>query len=172
MLPTFLVVGAAKSGTPQMAGLRPTIPASVPAAAAGAQGTSADVGVAVVGSTSNVLDKNPDARMAPAGGAAAAPGPGAGGGAANAAGTPTGAGGTNAAGGSGATATADSKGGEQTAAAANQPLPSNHVVKQKKSKKPPKKSAKKSKKPQLQDQQQQQQQPTGQSGSALPAPKQ
>jgi outer membrane protein assembly factor BamD len=53
---------AAKSGSPQMEGFRPTIPASVPAVAAGAQGTS-DV-TAVVAGAGDVrqLDENPDAR--------------------------------------------------------------------------------------------------------------
>ncbi len=56
------MTAAAKSGSPQMEGFRPTIPASVPAVAAGAQGTS-DV-TAVVAGTGDVkqLDENPDAR--------------------------------------------------------------------------------------------------------------
>ena len=75
---------AAKSGTPQMTGLRPTIPASVPAYAAGTQGTSSDV-TAVAPSDPNVLNTQPDARLganqpgqngstaAPAAGSTAAP---------------------------------------------------------------------------------------------------
>ena len=60
---------AAKSGTPQMTGFRPTIPASVPPIAAGAQGTS-DV-TAAVATDPSLLDKNPDARSATAQGIAA-----------------------------------------------------------------------------------------------------
>jgi outer membrane protein assembly factor BamD len=59
---------AAKSGSPQMTGFRPTIPASVPLAAqgSGAQGVT-DVG-AQIATDANALDKNPDARAnAPAG---------------------------------------------------------------------------------------------------------
>jgi outer membrane protein assembly factor BamD len=60
------VSAAAKSGSPQMEGFRPTIPASVPPAAAGTQGTS-DV-TAVVAGAGDVkqLDENPDARSAAA----------------------------------------------------------------------------------------------------------
>ncbi len=61
---------AAKSGSPQMTGFRPTIAASVPPIAAGAQGTS-DVTATVAGDPS-LLDKNPDARSAAAQDAAAA----------------------------------------------------------------------------------------------------
>ena len=56
---------AAKSGSPQMTGLRPTIPASVPPAAAGTQGTSSqEVSVSTV-ADSSAIDKNPDARANP-----------------------------------------------------------------------------------------------------------
>jgi DNA uptake protein ComE-like DNA-binding protein len=55
---------AAKSGTPQMTGLRPTIPATVPAVAAGPAAGVTDV-TAATGSAEQ-LDKNPDARMNPA----------------------------------------------------------------------------------------------------------
>src|SRR5205823_5507259 len=51
---------AAKSGSPTMQGLRPTIPVSVPAGAAGAGGIN-EVNAAVVTDTT-ALDKNPDAR--------------------------------------------------------------------------------------------------------------
>ncbi|HYW44412.1 MAG TPA: outer membrane protein assembly factor BamD [Bryobacteraceae bacterium] len=61
---------AAKSGTPQMTGFRPTIPASVPAIAAGAQGTS-DV-TAAIASDPTALERNPDARSAAAQGNAPA----------------------------------------------------------------------------------------------------
>ena len=58
---------AAKSGTPVMTGLRPTIPVSVPPAAAqggGPTGVSADVSVSTV-SDSTTLDNSPDARQNP-----------------------------------------------------------------------------------------------------------
>jgi outer membrane protein assembly factor BamD len=55
---------AAKSGTPAMEGLRPTIPASIPPAAAGQTGVSADVSVQTI-SDSSALDNNPDARANP-----------------------------------------------------------------------------------------------------------
>lgn len=62
---------AAKSGTPQMTGFRPTIPASVPAIAAGAQGTS-DVSAAIV-TDANALNNNPEARGAAAAASAGVP---------------------------------------------------------------------------------------------------
>jgi len=55
---------AAKSGSPQMTGLRPTIPASVPQVAAGAQGVSSEVSVSTV-ADSSAIDRNPDARANP-----------------------------------------------------------------------------------------------------------
>jgi outer membrane protein assembly factor BamD len=55
---------AAKSGSPQMTGLRPTIPASVPPVAAGSQGTTSEVSVSTV-ADSSAIDKNPDARAVP-----------------------------------------------------------------------------------------------------------
>jgi outer membrane protein assembly factor BamD len=58
------VTMAAKSGSPQMTGLRPTIPASVPAVAAGAQGVSSEVSVSTV-TDSSAIDRNPDARANP-----------------------------------------------------------------------------------------------------------
>jgi outer membrane protein assembly factor BamD len=52
---------AAKSGTPAMEGLRPPVPVSVPAAAAGTQSGVSDV---VLGQTSDsAIDQKPDARM-------------------------------------------------------------------------------------------------------------
>ena len=66
---------AAKSGTPQMEGLRPTVPVSIPASAAGTLGVSADVSAAIA-TDSSALDKNPDARANPPGGAAAGAGAG------------------------------------------------------------------------------------------------
>ncbi|MBZ5727158.1 MAG: outer membrane protein assembly factor BamD [Acidobacteriia bacterium] len=63
---------AAKSGSPQMTGLRPTIPVSVPAAAAGALGVVGTTGVtAEVAKDPSVLDTNPDARTPGAAAAAA-----------------------------------------------------------------------------------------------------
>ena len=105
---------AAKSGAPNMEGLKPGIPVSVPpATGTGAPGTNtvgAEVSAAVVTDT-KTLDNSPDARANPPGQNAAAAG-----------------------------AIADTN----TAAAQNQPLPSNHTVQQK-----PKK-AKKNKKQQQQ----------------------
>jgi DNA uptake protein ComE-like DNA-binding protein len=66
------MTAAAKSGTPQMTGFRPSIPASVPAIAAGAQGTS-DVTAAVI-TDANALNTMKDARGAAAQGSAAAAG--------------------------------------------------------------------------------------------------
>ncbi len=52
---------AAKSGSPQMTGFRPSIPVSVPPVAAGTTGVT-DVGVSVPTDPS-AIDKNPDARL-------------------------------------------------------------------------------------------------------------
>jgi outer membrane protein assembly factor BamD len=62
---------AAKSGSPQMTGLRPTIPVSVPLPAGGTEGVSSEVSVSTV-ADSSAIDRNPDARTTPAapGGAA------------------------------------------------------------------------------------------------------
>jgi len=101
---------AAKAGAPNMEGLKPGIPVSVPNPGVGAPGTTtvgAEVSAAVVSDTS-ALDKNPDARANPPGQTAV-----------TAAGTPVSG---TAAGGNAADA---------TAAAATQPLPTNHIVKQK-----------------------------------------
>jgi outer membrane protein assembly factor BamD len=70
------VKAAAKSGTPAMEPMRPTLPVTVPAAAE-AGGFSGDVGVQQLGTGTSALDTQPDARAsgAPAaeGGTAAAP---------------------------------------------------------------------------------------------------
>ncbi|MBZ5625784.1 MAG: outer membrane protein assembly factor BamD [Acidobacteriia bacterium] len=66
------MTAAAKSGSPQMTGFRPSIPASVPAIAAGNQGTS-DVTAAIAADPS-ALNNNPDARGVAAQGSAAAGG--------------------------------------------------------------------------------------------------
>jgi outer membrane protein assembly factor BamD len=58
------VNAAAKSGSPPMTGMRPGIPASVPPAAAGQTGVSADVSVSTV-SDPSALDQRPDARANP-----------------------------------------------------------------------------------------------------------
>ena len=123
---------AAKSGTPAMTGLRPTIPASVPQAPGTTTGVGSDVTVSTV-NDSKELDNRPDARLnPPAGGAAAATAAPAAG---NAVGSATG----NAAGaapGSEAMKPADAA---PAAATAQQPFATNHPVKlnkkQKKSKK-------------------------------------
>jgi DNA uptake protein ComE-like DNA-binding protein len=62
---------AAKAGSPQMTGLRPTIPASVPPVAAGTQGVSSEVSVSTV-ADSSAIDRNPDARATPPASAGAA----------------------------------------------------------------------------------------------------
>jgi outer membrane protein assembly factor BamD len=59
---------AAKSGTPTMEPYRPQLPASVPAAATGTTGVTAEVTVAPVTDTS-ALDTKPDARRQPPGSA-------------------------------------------------------------------------------------------------------
>jgi outer membrane protein assembly factor BamD len=63
---------AAKAGTPQMEGFRPTIPSSVPAQAANPGGVS-DVTISQPGTDTSAIDKAPDVR-ANAGGTAAAAG--------------------------------------------------------------------------------------------------
>jgi outer membrane protein assembly factor BamD len=57
---------AAKSGTPQMDGFRPTIPSSVPAAAANPGGVS-DVTISQPGTDTSAIDKAPDVRANPGG---------------------------------------------------------------------------------------------------------
>ncbi len=109
---------AAKSGSPVMDSFRPTIPASVPAAAAGGQtGVSAEVSLQTV-SDSTALDTQPDARLNPPNPAAPAEA------------------GENAAGAEGESSAS------QTAAVAPEPLPSNRAPVKVKEKKP--KKAKKS----------------------------
>ncbi|HUP03352.1 MAG TPA: outer membrane protein assembly factor BamD [Bryobacteraceae bacterium] len=56
-------VSAARSGAPQMTAMKPTIPANVPARAAGVLGTSGDI-TASVATDANALDTKPDARTA------------------------------------------------------------------------------------------------------------
>jgi outer membrane protein assembly factor BamD len=62
---------SAKSGTPAMENLRPSVPVSVPVPAAVLGVT--DVGASVVGASDKTLDTKPDARQAPQPGAGAAP---------------------------------------------------------------------------------------------------
>lgn len=112
------VRAAAKSGDPTMAGLRPTVPVSVPQPA-GAPGVT-DVTAGVV-SDSSALDKNPDARANPPGQNAAAP----------AQAVP----GNPAAPANAAAAGAETGVTGQTVSSQNQPLPSNHTIPQKKQKK-------------------------------------
>ncbi len=122
---------AAKSGTPTMTGLRPTIPASVPQPQGAATGVGSDVTVSPV-SNSSELDTRPDARLNPP---APSPAPASAGTATPAAagtGTP------------GAAGTAPAS-GDQTAkpaasAPAGQPFATNHPVKPKKQKKSKKKA--------------------------------
>ena len=112
------VRAAAKSGDPTMAGLRPTVPVSVPQPA-GAPGVT-DVTAGVV-SDSTALDKNPDARANPPGQNAAAP----------AQAVP----GNPAVPANAAAAGAETGVSGQTVSTQNQPLPSNHTIPQKKQKK-------------------------------------
>lgn len=114
---------AAKSGTPAMVTYRPSVPLSVPAAAAlptqgnGSVGTS-DVSVQQVTDTT-ALDTKPDARAAVPGGAAGTP-----------------AGGTTPANGAVATEGSAARSAGPASTAAVQPLPMNHQpLKRKKSKK-------------------------------------
>ena len=58
---TSFTAAAAKSGTPQMTGFRPTIPALVPGAPAPQTGTT-DVTAAVVDNP-NAINTQPDARL-------------------------------------------------------------------------------------------------------------
>jgi outer membrane protein assembly factor BamD len=78
------LLAAARSGSPSMTGLQPTIPASVPLSASGTQGNSAMPGsgtpgtgevTGVVVDDANLIDKRPDARLS-ATPDAAAPAPG------------------------------------------------------------------------------------------------
>jgi outer membrane protein assembly factor BamD len=64
---------AARSGTPQMQPMRPTVPANVPARAAGMLGTSGDI-TATVATDASALDTKPDARIATGTAAGAATG--------------------------------------------------------------------------------------------------
>jgi outer membrane protein assembly factor BamD len=57
---TFL---AAKAGTPAMESLRPSVPVSVPAVAAGGQSGISDVSATQVVSNTEAIDKAPDARL-------------------------------------------------------------------------------------------------------------
>jgi outer membrane protein assembly factor BamD len=102
---------AAKSGTPAMTSMRPTIPASVPQPAAAATGVESDVSGAVI-SDSTALDNRPDARQRPP----AAPG------SAPAAGT-------------------EAPSGQPAATTMMQPLATNHPFKFKKKKEKKKKKA-------------------------------
>ncbi len=56
------MIAAAKSGTPAMASLKPTIPVSVPSVAAAITATT-DLGATVLPAAGGVLDTNPDARQ-------------------------------------------------------------------------------------------------------------
>jgi outer membrane protein assembly factor BamD len=66
---------AAKSGAPAMESLRPPVPVSVPAVAAGGQNGISDVSASQVVTNTEAIDKEPDARLnaQPAGGVAAQP---------------------------------------------------------------------------------------------------
>jgi outer membrane protein assembly factor BamD len=122
---------AAKSGTPAMAAVRPTLPLSVPAAFnASTAGGVTDVNAQVV-TDSTALDTKPDARQNPpaatSGSAGAAPASGATSGSAAPASTPPA---------DGSAARSDS-----AAAATQLPPPTNHLAPPKSKKKPKKKEA-------------------------------
>jgi hypothetical protein len=67
------VYAAAKTGAPAMAAMRPTVPVSVPAVAAGGQTGVSDVGIAAVGNNDEI-DRQKDVRLGqPAAGDPTAP---------------------------------------------------------------------------------------------------
>jgi outer membrane protein assembly factor BamD len=125
---------AAKSGSPQMETMHPTVPASVPQSAAGSG--FGDVGATVVGGSDSALDKLPDARANPpapqAPGASPAPAPAAPAGQVTA--TTPGTAAQSPAGGA-PTATDTTTNPSAPAASATQPLPTNHPMPQGKQKK-------------------------------------
>jgi outer membrane protein assembly factor BamD len=134
---------AAKSGTPQMGRLSPTVPRSVPPAAAGNGGGLTNTITVETPANPNVLDKNPDARMSapgaatetsPAGGT-----PAAGTTSTPAAATPAGAVGAPGATGSNSVTAAKPDAASPLAAAAE--TPQNHTGKAAKVAKTPKKKA-------------------------------
>jgi outer membrane protein assembly factor BamD len=130
---------AAKAGDPSMKSIRPDVPVSVPATAAGGQNGISDV-TASVGTDTTALDKGQDARLSAQNGAGKAP--------------ITGEGENKASVGSNGQAVAQSSAQSRTpstpaAATQNQPLPTNHpITKQqlKMIKKAQEKAAKKQKK--------------------------
>jgi outer membrane protein assembly factor BamD len=135
---------AAKSGTPQMGRLSPTVPRSVPPAAAGNGGGLTNTITVETPANPNVLDKNPDARMsAPGGAATPETSPAGGTPAAGTTSTPAGAAGAPGAPGSNTVTAAKPDAASPLAAAAE--TPQNHtgkpakVVKTPKKKAPPKK---------------------------------
>ena len=134
---------AAKSGSPSMETMRPTVPESVPKTAAG--GGFGDVGVSTVPDSGAPLDKLPDARSTPP--AAQQPGTPATSGEVTA--TPGAAAQTPAGGATTATDTATNPAAPAAASAA-QPLPTNHPMPQAKGKK--KKEKKKKNQPAAQTQ--------------------
>ncbi|MFN7993629.1 MAG: outer membrane protein assembly factor BamD [Bryobacteraceae bacterium] len=140
---------AAKSGTPAMTGLRPTIPASVPQVPGTTTGVGSDVTVSTVGD-SKELDNRPDARLnPPAAGAAATAAPAA---------TNTAAGATGNAAGAAPGSQAMKPADAAPAATAQQPFATNHPLK-------PNKKQKKSKK---KSDEQSQSQPAAQAAPATP----
>jgi outer membrane protein assembly factor BamD len=127
---------AAKSGSPQMETMHPTVPASVPVSAAGGGGFG-DVGVSQVGGSESVLDKLPDARANPPApqtpGAAAPTTPAAPAGTVTA--TTPGTAAQSPAGGAPTATDTTTNPSAPAAAAASQPLPTNHPMPQGKQKK-------------------------------------
>jgi outer membrane protein assembly factor BamD len=112
------VYAAAKTGAPAMQAMRPTVPVSVPAIAAGGQSGVSDVGIAAVGNDDEI-DRAKDVRLGqPAAGDPAAPG-------ANPVPTPTGEGEQKAATGE-ASKPSDAAADSGTTTDAPKALPTNH----------------------------------------------
>ncbi len=100
---------AAKTGDPSMKALRPNVPVSVPESASGGQTGVSDVTVSV-GTDTSALDKGQDARLSAQNGTPATPGEGEQHASVLSNGQPA------------------AQGGTQSAAAQNQPLPTNHPL--------------------------------------------
>ncbi len=132
---------AAKSGTPQMGRLSPTVPRSVPPGAAGSGGGLTNTVTATTAANPDVLDKNPDARAGTAAGAVN--GPAGGTPAAGTTATPAAASGAPPAAGTGAapgkTETGKAEAASPSAPAANPPGKSAKTAKTPKKKAPKKK---------------------------------
>jgi hypothetical protein len=112
---------AAKSGAPTMQSIRPPVPVSVPAVAAGGQNGISDVTAGVIGDSKDI-DEKPEARLGQQGTAAESVN----GGAATAVSTGTGEQRASLGSNGQSPTSAETPAASQTAADANQPLPTNH----------------------------------------------